>query len=173
MQWRGSIVTKKWYVLAVQPHRERFVEQQLLAIGRKVACPRFIKSVRHARQVSTIAAPLFPGYLFVELGEPNFDWRRVNSTLGAIGLIKSKNRPQPLSCEFVINFIHTLGADGIVEFHEHLNIGDRIQAVGGPFDRLEGEIVDMSGVDRVKILMDAVNRKIVTNLPRTAVISAA
>ncbi|MEM7329353.1 MAG: transcription termination/antitermination NusG family protein [Pseudomonadota bacterium] len=164
---------KVWYALAVQPRKESFVERQLQSAGINAACPRYRKTIRHARSVKCILSPFFPGYLFVQLDPASQDWRQVNWVRGSIGLIKFDNRPARLSSEFVSSFISSLDSNGLVQLEPDLQIGARVQAIGGPFDRLSGEVIDLPESDRVKILMDALNRKVETTLPRSSLVVAA
>lgn len=166
-------MNQNWYVLAVQPRKETFVEHQLRSAGFGVACPRYIKSIRHARRVKRVAKPLFPGYLFVRFADKSQSWRNVNWVPGTVGLVKSDNRPSPLSAKFVESVISNMGQDGVVSFEQKIRLGDSVQAVGGPFDRLIGRVIEMSEGDRVKVLMDALNRKVEITLPKMAVIAAA
>ena len=168
----GRDVTDNWYALAVQPRKESYVKQQLDRLGVRVAHPRYQKVVRHARQTKTVLAPLFPGYLFVELVAQGAKWRKVNWVSGSVGLVRFNEYPAPLSDDFVENFLLLLRNDGVVEFKQDLKTGDRVQAVGGPFDRYIGEVVAMSDDQRVRILMEALNRKIETTLPIKSVIAA-
>ena len=162
-----------WYALAVQPRKEAFVERQLRSLGHTAVCPRYYKRVRHARKISRVAAPFFPGYLFVKLDLSEKSWRRVHTIPGSIGLIKFNNRPSPLARSFIDQFIRHLSDGGIVCVTPKLKIGDRIRAVGGPFDEQTGEVIGLSENDRVKILLEALNRKVTATLPKTAVIVAA
>lgn len=169
----GRRVTSNWYALAVQPRKEEYVERQLASNGYRVACPRFRKIVRHARQTKTKLAPLFPGYLFIELDLATQSWRKANWIPGSIGLVKFDNRPTSLNRDFVENFVLNLSENGLAQFKQDLKVGDRVQAVGGPFDRLIGEVVAMSDSDRVKVLMEALNRKVEMTLPKSSIVIAA
>ncbi|MEL6756007.1 MAG: transcription termination/antitermination NusG family protein [Pseudomonadota bacterium] len=160
---------KKWYALAVQPRKEHFVEQLVVQMGFDAICPNYIKHVRHARSTKKVIAPLYPGYIFVGMDIVTENWRAVNYVRGSIGLIMSGNRPSELAIEFVDEFISKVGSNGVIAFQQELQIGDEVQALGGPFHSLTGRIVDMNDRDRVKILLNALNRKITTTLPRTAV----
>ncbi|MCR9271105.1 MAG: hypothetical protein NXH72_14025 [Hyphomonadaceae bacterium] len=166
-------MTSNWYALAVQPRKEQYVEKQLATNGYRVACPRFQKIVRHARQTKTVLSPLFPGYLFVELDLNSQSWRKANWTPGSIGLIKFDNRPARLCSDFVESFILGLGDNGLAQFDHDLKVGDRVQAVGGPFDRFIGEVIAMSDCERVKVLMEALNRKVEMTLPKSSIVIAA
>lgn len=162
-----------WYALAVQPRKEVYVAQQLRRDNCAVAFPRYKKVVRHARRTKTVLAPLFPGYLFIELADKAARWRKVNWVAGSIGLIRFDGQPAPLEAHFVDCYVSPLDEDGIIEFSHDLKSGDRVQAIGGPFDRFLGEVVAMTDDQRVKILMDALNRKIQTTLPIKSVIAVA
>ena len=166
-------MNKNWYALAVQPRKERYVKQQLEREGLNVVLPIYRKNVRHARASKVKLKPLFPGYLFVHIEPTPLMWRRVNWVHGSIGLVRFGDRPSPLPQSFVEGFIDESTSDGVVNFNHNLEIGDSVIAIGGPFDRLRGEIVELSDTERVKILIEALSRKIQTTLPRTAVVSAA
>lgn len=162
-----------WFALAVQSRKEKYVEEQLRSAGHLVACPKYVKSVRHARRQKTVEAPLFPGYLFIELSTAPNEWRKVNWVPGSIGLIKFGGVPSPLNDGFVQEFISNLDAGGVVSFNQKFKLGDRVQAVGGPLDGYIGEVINMTDNDRVRVLMEALNRKVEMTLPRRVVIAAA
>ena len=92
---------------------------------------------------------------------------------GSIGLVRFDNRPAPLPRPFVEDFVLGLGENSIAEFNHDLKIGDMVQAIGGPFDNLRGEIISLSDQDRVKVLMEALNRKIAMTLPKNQIVVAA
>lgn len=166
-------MNSNWYALAVQPRKESYVAQQLRHDGFPIACPRYLKVVRHARKTRRIFAPLFPGYLFVQLEMNAKRWRQVNWVSGSIGLVKFGDHPIPLEPHFAESFILPLQNNDVIEFNHRLKKGDRVTAVGGPFDRCMGEVIAMSEDKRVKILMDALNRKVETTLPTASVIATA
>ena len=162
-----------WYALAVQPRKESYVEKRLKSDGYSVAWPRFLKTTLHARRSRRVAASLFPGYLFVQLDLSRHSWRQVNWTPGTIGLVKFGDQPTPLDDGFVSMCIRNLPENGIIEFEQSVEVGDRVRAVGGPFDRFMGEVIDLPNEQRVKVLFDALNRKVETTLPRKSVVVAA
>lgn len=166
-------MSHNWYVLSVQPRKECYVQQQLLAHGYQFAYPRYRKSIRHARRTRMVSRPLFPGYMFIRLDLDSDNWRLAHRVPGSIGLVKFANRPSPLPAEFVAKFIHNLDDDGTIQLNPSLKLGDRVQAIGGPFDRCMGEVVNMTDNERVKVLMSALNRKVEMTLPRKTVVVAA
>lgn len=162
-----------WYALAVHSRKEDYVERQLRADGFTTVCPRYRSTVRHARQTKQISKPLFPGYLFVAMNLATDNWRLVSSKPGSIGIVKLGGCPSALSDCFVRNYIENADSDGHFSFCDELKPGDKVQAFGGPFHRKSGEVIAMSADDRVKILMDALNRKVEMTMPRRALVVAA
>jgi transcription antitermination factor NusG len=55
--------------------------------------PKRVKTIRHARKLTNVTAPLFPGYIFVQLDLTRDRWRSVNGTFGIASLIMQGERP--------------------------------------------------------------------------------
>lgn len=157
----------------MKPRKEGFVEQQLRAADLEFSCPRYTKIVRHARTTKRIAKPLFPGYVFIKLNHASTNWRTYNWIQGSLWVVGFNGQPSPLPQVFVDSFINNRGDNDWINFKQNFKLGDRVKAIGGPFDSQIGEIIALPNQDRVKILTAALNRKVEVDLPRMAVISAA
>ena len=70
--------------------------------GFEIYFPRYLKRRRHARRIETVAAPLFPRYLFVAVDLAVQRWRSIYSTVGLSQLVCNGDEP-------------TAVPDGIVE----------------------------------------------------------
>ena len=68
----------RWFVAQTQPHREGIADAQLQGQGFKTFLPFVNKSVRHARKLRSVRAPLFPSYIFISLDLDHHRWRNVN-----------------------------------------------------------------------------------------------
>ena len=66
-----------WYVAQTLHHREKLAELQLKPEVPDFF-PRFRKTVRHARQLRNVIAPVFPGYIFVSFNSERDRWRSIN-----------------------------------------------------------------------------------------------
>ena len=55
----------RWFVAHTHPHAEAKATSHLNRQGFEIYFPRYLKRRRHARRIETVAAPLFPRYLFV------------------------------------------------------------------------------------------------------------
>ena len=58
----------RWYAVYTQPHREPRAKSQLENQSYEVFLPRRLKTVRHARKLTNVAAAFFPRYLFIQIG---------------------------------------------------------------------------------------------------------
>ncbi len=56
---------QSWHVVQVHVHAEAKAQMHLARQGFETYLPRYLKRRRHARRTDTVAAPLYPSYLFV------------------------------------------------------------------------------------------------------------
>ena len=85
-----------WYALVPRanlPHAETKASFHLDRQGFSIYCPRYLKQRRHARRVDKIAAPLFPGYVFVAIDLATQRWPAIDSTIGVARLVRNGDRP--------------------------------------------------------------------------------
>src|SRR5271163_3401837 len=73
---------ERWFVAQTLRHREQLARLHLGAQGFRSFLPRFHKTVRHARSLREVIAPVFPGYVFVVLDLERDRWRSINGTFG-------------------------------------------------------------------------------------------
>jgi Transcription termination factor nusG len=87
---------ERWFLVHTQPKSERKAELHLGAQGFRTHVPQIQKTIRHARQLRTVQAPLFPRYLFLILDLGRDRWRSVYSTIGVSSLFTCEDRPVPV-----------------------------------------------------------------------------
>jgi transcription antitermination factor NusG len=144
----------RWYAAATLPHREARAELQLENQGFRVFLPRRLKTIRHARKLMNVVAPLFPRYLFVELDLTRQPWRSVNGTFGVSCLIMQGDMPHPVPCGIVETLLASSDADGIVQCQQDLKIGGRVRLLAGPFAEQLGTIARLDDKGRVRVLLE-------------------
>ena len=83
----------QWTLVATPQRKERCARLNLERQGFVVYCPMVPTQIRHARVLSQVLRPLFPGYLFVQICQDAESWRPILSTIGVRALICSGNRP--------------------------------------------------------------------------------
>lgn len=162
----------RWYVVYSQPHREFYTQTQLAAQGFRTFLPRYRKTVRHARKLTTVSAPFFNRYLFVSLDLSRDQWRSVRGTFGVTSLISDGMFPIPVPQGIVESLIGIADADGFVTPGEGLHPGDRVRILAGPFAEQIGELVRLDGARRVRVLLQLLGGAVAVSMERDQLMSA-
>ncbi len=144
---------ERWYVVHTQPHREVRAQAHLAAQGFRIFLPRHRKTVRHARKLKAVSAPLFPCYLFVVLDLGRDRWRSVNGTFGVVRLVSGEESPIPVPAGVVETMVSKCSVDGHLNLGRSLEVGDRVRVLSGPFADLIGELTRIDGAERVRVLL--------------------
>jgi transcriptional antiterminator RfaH len=162
----------QWFVANTKPNQETLALEHLRRQGFSAWLPRYRKTRRHARRFDTIQAPLFPGYLFVELDPVSRPWRSVNGTFGVRHLICRDGAPAPLPADFVRD-LRAQADDGglITQALPALAKGMVARVVAGPFVGCIGTLIELDGRERVKVLLGILGG-IVASVPASAVAPA-
>ncbi|WP_045835456.1 transcription termination/antitermination protein NusG [Hyphomicrobium sp. 99] len=155
---QGSLAI--WIAVNTHPNRERSAEQNLRNQGYEVYGPVIRKQIRHARRVSDVLRPLFPGYLFVRLNDTQSRWRPILSTVGVRSVVCTRDVP----CILPVQLIDDLKArekDGVIARSvSSPQLGETVRVGRGAFDGLAGKIIDLAENDRLVVLMDFLNRPV-------------
>ncbi len=151
-----------WFVAQTQPHAEAKAADNLARQGFETYLPRYIKTVRHARRVSTVKAALFPNYLFIRFDVNATPWRAINSTVGVTRLVGHDAVPAPLPSHIVDELRQRESSDGLIGILRpaaRFRSGDAVRVRDGALDSCCGIFEARTDRDRVVILMDLLGRK--------------
>jgi transcriptional antiterminator RfaH len=152
----------RWYVAQTQPHAEKKASAHLVRQCFNIYFPRYLKQRRHARRVEKIAAPLFPGYVFVAIDVATQRWLSIDSTIGITRLVRDGDRPAPVP-EFVIDALKQReDAAGLIKLDRRprFSPGDKVRIIGGAMCDCYGLYEGMSSRERVAVLLDLLGRKV-------------
>ena len=157
-------VGRQWFVISTKPRREQFAQRQLQRRGVHTFLPRILEPGR-ARTKPRIA-PLFPGYLFVnlDLAEQYFDvlWAPGVRKFIGFGLL-----PCAVDDAVIDFLLARLGSEGIVCILRTFRQGDVVRITQGPFEGLIGIIErPVSGPGRVRVLMELLRRQTRVDVPQ-------
>ena len=134
---------------------------------------RFEKTIRHARQLKTVQAPLFPGYLFVILDLNRDRWLSVRSTVGVARLITTQDgRPIPVPVGIVESLIERSEAN-LTRLDDGLVKGQQVRILSGPFADFIGTLERLDAAGRVKVLLEMMGTAVPVTLHRSALAPAA
>lgn len=163
----------RWYVAQTQPRAESRAIIHLQRQGFRIFCPRYRKTVRHARNAKSVLVPLFPNYLFLRLDTSRELWRAVNGTRGVARVISHGESPAPLPHGIVEDLLAKTGADGVMEWTPFFKIGQAVRIADGPFTDLVGKLEYLDAAGRVRVLLELLGRHVSVALRCEALMAAA
>jgi transcriptional antiterminator RfaH len=154
--------TSRWYVVHTRPNAESKAALNLDHQGFTCYLPRYLKRRRHARRVETVAAPLFPRYLFVALDLATQQWWSIRSTFGVANLVCNGEQPAPVGSGIVEDLKAREDEHGLVALPRKPQFvsGDTVRVIEGIFSACHGLFEGMADRDRVAVLLDLMGRKV-------------
>jgi transcriptional antiterminator RfaH len=154
--------SRRWYVVQTHVHAESKAALHLGRQGFEVYVPRYIKRRRHARRVDTVAAPLFPRYLFVSVDIATQRWHSIRSTIGITRLVTNGDVPAVVPQAIIDGLKRREDANGFVQLERRPRFapGDKVRVLTGAFCDALGLFEGISGAERVAILLDLLGRKV-------------
>jgi transcription elongation factor/antiterminator RfaH len=164
---------ERWYLVHTQPHGERKAEFHLGVQGFKAYFPQIQKTVRHARRLMTVRAPLFPRYVFIILDVGRDRWLSVRSTVGVSSLFTCEDRPVPVPQGVVEALVARTDEAGLALFDAGLTKGQTVRILSGPFADFVGTLERLDGAGRVRVLLTMMGTAVPVTLRRSALLPAA
>ena len=157
-----SAPSLRWFVVHTHPRAEVKATHHLARQGFEAYLPRYLKRRRHARRIETVAAPLFPRYLFVSVNLAAERWRSIHSTIGVAHFVCNGDEPATVPDGIVEALKLREDADGFVKFNyrPRFHAGDKIRVLDGAFADCLGLFEGFSERERVTILLDLLGRKV-------------
>jgi transcription elongation factor/antiterminator RfaH len=159
---------EKWFLVHTLPKGEWRAELHLGAEGFRTHLPRVQKTIRHARQLRNIWAPLFPRYMFIILDLGRDRWLSVRRTVGISSLISSMGRPVAVPEGLVEALIERTEEANLTLFNAGLVTGQSVRILSGPFVDLVGTLDRLDAAGRVRVLLDIMGTAVPVELHRSA-----
>jgi transcriptional antiterminator RfaH len=157
-----SDLNPRWYVAHTQPHAEAKAVAHLNRQGFEIYYPRYLKRRRHARKIETVAAPLFPRYLFVAVDLEAQRWRSIYSTVGVTRLVCNGDDPAAVPEAVVAALKSREDAHGFIKIESRpaFRPGEQVRVLSGAFSSCLGLFEGMAERERIAILLDLLGRKV-------------
>ena len=163
----------RWYAVHTLPNRELRATQQLENQRFRIFLPKRLKTISHARKLSTIVAPFFPRYLFLELDLAQHRWRSVNGTFGVANLVMQGDTPHPVPVGIVETLIASTDERGLLRFEHELKVGSPVRLLAGPFAEQLGVLDRLNDSGRVRVLLEIMGGGVRVQIRREFVAPAA
>lgn len=151
---------ENWFLIYTKPKCEDTVESKLCGAGFTVLNPR-VKERKYSRgKVVEVVSPLFPSYVFAKFDKFR-DYHLIRYTRGVKWVLRSEEGPAEIP-DKVVNTIIERIEDGFVTIRSSFNQGQTVIIKGGPFDGFTAVFEkEMSGMERVCLLLKAINVRLV------------
>lgn len=164
--WRGARVPR-WYAIYARPRHEKRIQKHLSY--REVECflplYRFVHRWRNGCK-PVVELPLFPGYLFVKIGQR--ERVRVLEIPGVLSFVGTKAEPAQLS-DFEIETLRSgLHLKKFAPYPD-LVVGEKVRIKAGPLSGLAGVLVRTMNGLRVVLTLDMINQSVAVELDATDV----
>ena len=164
---------ERWFLVHTQPKGEKKAEWHLRAQGFKTYFPKIQKTIRHARQLRTVKAPLFPRYLFIILDLKRDRWLSVRSTVGISRVFAYQDgRPVPVPSGIVEALIEHSDGD-VARLDSDLQAGANVRLLSGPFAGFVGTLQRLDETGRVQVLLEMMGTAVPVTTHRSALSPAA
>jgi transcriptional antiterminator RfaH len=154
--------TSRWYVVHTHPRAEAKAALNLDRQGFTCYLPRYLKRRRHARRIETVAAPLFPRYLFVALDLARQQWWPIRSTFGVTNLVYNGEQPAAIPSDVIQAIKAREDSQGLVGLPRKPRFapGDTVRIIDGVFSSCLGLFEGMPDRERVAVLLELLGRKV-------------
>lgn len=164
---------QRWFLAHTLPRSEAKAQLHLGAQGFATFLPRFLKTVRHARQLRSVRSPLFPGYIFVILDPDRDRWLSIRSTVGVASLITADGRPLAVPPGVVESLIERTDQSDLTRLDSNLVEGQPVRVLTGPFASFVGTLEKLSPNGRVRVLLQLMGGDVPVTVHRSSVSRAA
>ncbi len=154
-----------WYVIQTLKGQEEkhknYICRDIAALGEEVFIMENELPYRIKGEWIKDKKPLFPGYIFVETGEPEDFNKRLRKGHVKLKLIETDGVITPILPEEE-EYLRTLGGDDhTVRYSEGYRIGDKVEIISGAFTGYTGEIKKLDRHNRrAKLLLSLMGRDV-------------
>jgi transcriptional antiterminator NusG len=131
----------KWYAVHTRSNFEKRLATEFTQSGIESYCPTIEQLSRRRDRKKIVAAPLFPGYLFVQLSEDPQLRRKVSYANGVVSILGTGGEIEPVLDGELHAVRCLLSARIHCTVHPLIREGVAIRVVRGPFKGLEGTLI--------------------------------
>jgi transcription termination/antitermination protein NusG len=149
-----------WYAVTTKSRQEKVAASMLDYLD----IAHFLPLVSEERQWSdrkqTIAAPLFPGYIFVHIARTNELQLQVLKIPGLVDFVRNSAGPLSVS-DHEVESVRAMVESGVKCLpHPFFKCGDRVRVVRGPLQGLMGDLIRSGSQSKLVISIQMIQRSV-------------
>jgi transcription elongation factor/antiterminator RfaH len=164
---------ERWFLVQTLPRSEPRARLHLEAQGFRTHLPQISKTIRHARKLRMVRAPLFARYLFIILDLGRDPWLSVRSTYGVSSLFTCEGRPVPVPVGVVETLVAHTDEANLALLGDKLRRGQQVRILSGPFAEFVGTLDRLDENGRVRVLLQMMGSGVPVAIDRTRLLPAA
>jgi transcriptional antiterminator RfaH len=159
--------TQGWHVVFVKSHHEKKVDTRL----KQLNIDSFLPTVSTLRQWSDrkkkVTVPLFPGYVFVNIGSTN-DYGKALSVSGVLNFLYQDSKFALVKENEMINIQRILKLNTITDIEATSlapKVGDSVKITEGPLQGVECHILNTNNKNRILVSIQSIQQAIMASVP--------
>ncbi len=154
----GGRLCPRWFAVFTSSHHEKRVLEHLRKRQIESFLPLYPTVRRRANRCKvTLELPLFPNYLFVQIGRS--ERARVLAVPGVLSIVGRGREPAPLP-DFEVESLRSGLQLRKVEPHPYLTVGERARIKAGALAGLEGVLLRKKNGLRVVLTLDQIMQSV-------------
>jgi transcription antitermination factor NusG len=155
------VSSNAWFAIRTNSRHERKVAVSLEEKGVEIFLPMYTVVRQWSDRQVRMAAPMFPGYVFVRLGSGGSEDRvSVLRTFGVIGFVGLRGMGAPIP-EDEIGAIKTVLREKIpFTVHPALIPGQKVRIRGGSLDGVQGVLTSFAGDESLIISVESIQQSL-------------
>ena len=155
-----------WYAVWTRSRQEKAAAAALTSLG----VLHFLPLTRELRQWNDrkqiVEAPLFSGYLFVNVSLWGNSKLQVLKVPGIVAFVGGQSGPSPIPDEQIEDIRTVLAAGVAYSVHPLLKEGDRVRVVRGALAGVEGWLTRANSTSRLVISVEMIRQSLSVNVMR-------
>ncbi len=159
---KSEQLPKAWLAAYTRSRHELVVANQFQQKGLDALLPTYRRLSRWSDRIRRTDTPLFPGYVFVRVGEG--ERHRILQTAGVVSVVCRSGKPVPLSDADVEKLRFCTANPLAIEPHPYLRVGQRVRVKHGPFLGWEGVLVEKKNSTRLVITVEQIMKSVSIDL---------
>jgi transcriptional antiterminator RfaH len=160
----------QWFLLQTKVKQDQRAAENLERQDVASFCPMIrVDKISRGRR-SEVLDVLFPGYLFVQLGESSVSTTAVRSTRGVSHFVTSAGAPIKVPQGLVEQLRQRVTADADVVMSQLPKSGAKMQVIDGPFKGLNAVFTEPDGNNRAIVMVTLLSQQVKTSMPFASLI---
>lgn len=147
--------TGTWYLLQIKSQQHNRAQENLQNQGFEFYLPMHTVKKIYRRQYISREEPLFPGYVFVKLGNTS-NWRAVQATKGVTRIVSFNGKPQPVDDELIAGLQQRFDPAQQTP-QSPFKPGDKVVITEGCFKHIEAIVKAVTPDERIVVLLNILN----------------